>query len=247
MTGIATTIDGLLNRRVLLEQPAEGYRVAVDTVFLAAAVPALAGDRIMDLGCGVGGAMLALACRVAGVKGVGIDIQPELIDLCRRNIGRNIFASGLEAYVGNATSLFARDKFDHVLMNPPYHEESRHDVSDNSIKYLANAEKEGDLNLWISAAAAVLDTGGVLTMIHRADRRSEILSILQKNFGGMEIMHLLPKIGAEAKRVIVRARKDAFFSIRECRPLVLHREDGGYTEEADEILRSAQAVVFQSP
>ncbi len=43
-----TTFDGLLNKRIWLEQPAEGFRIAVDTVLLAAAVPG-AGRRMCSI------------------------------------------------------------------------------------------------------------------------------------------------------------------------------------------------------
>ena len=63
MSGQATaaevTEDRLLNGRVRLRQPAEGYRAAIDPVFLAAAVPRVQGGdggapfSALDLGCGV--------------------------------------------------------------------------------------------------------------------------------------------------------------------------------------------------
>ena len=37
-----TTLDGLLDGRVRFSQPTDGYRVAMDAVMLAAAVPAIA-------------------------------------------------------------------------------------------------------------------------------------------------------------------------------------------------------------
>ena len=100
-----TTLDGLLDRRVTLEQPAEGYRVAVDTVLLAAAVPIETGQKALDLGCGVGGAMLCLACRVPGITITGIEIQDELTQLCRANIARNTFATGLDVVQGDVARL----------------------------------------------------------------------------------------------------------------------------------------------
>ena len=49
-------------------QPAEGYRVAIDPFLLAAAVEAATSDeRLLDLGCGVGAAGLALLTRLAGL------------------------------------------------------------------------------------------------------------------------------------------------------------------------------------
>jgi tRNA1(Val) A37 N6-methylase TrmN6 len=245
----ATTIDGMLNKRVALEQPAQGYRVAVDTVLLAASVPALPGDRVLDMGCGAGGAILCVAARVEAVRGVGIDIQPDLLDMYRRNIARNEFALGLSALEGDATSLPPElaGLFDHAMMNPPYHEESRHDASPNRSKQTANTEKTGDLGLWIASAAAALKPSGTLTIIHRADRQDEILSHLRPIFGEAMILPLLPKAWVDAKRIIIRARKGAVFPAQICRPITLHNVEGGYTEEAEAILRHAQPLAFQSP
>ena len=52
----AVSEDRLLGGRVRLSQPVEGYRAAIDPVFLAAAVPARAGESGLDLGCGPGAA-----------------------------------------------------------------------------------------------------------------------------------------------------------------------------------------------
>ena len=239
-----TTLDGILNRRVMIEQPATGYRVAVDTVFLAAAVPAQTGNRILDLGCGVGGAMLSVACRVPEITGIGTEIQPDLVELCRRNIERNTFASGLEVRQADIAHLPSelRESFDHALMNPPYHEEARHDASPNAIKRTANTEKTGGLSVWVAAASGALRTSGTLTLIHRADRGAEIISLLQPAFGAIELIPLLPKTGAEAKRIIIRASKNAAFSVHSGPSLILHTPEGGYTDEAEAILRHCQAL-----
>ncbi len=241
-----TTLDGLLNRRLTLEQPAEGYRVAVDTVLLAAAVPARASEKIIDLGCGVGGAMLCLAARVPGLYITGIEIQDELRLLCRDNIARNKLPGDLSVQAGDVLRLPAAlaGRFDHAIMNPPYHDEARHDVSAQQQKRVANSGKEGDLALWISNASHVLKPAGILTLIHRGDRKDEITGLLKKDFGTIEVLPIVPKTGAAPKRVVIRAAKGGKSSIRHCRPLVLHRPGGGYSDEAEVILRHAKALEF---
>jgi tRNA1(Val) A37 N6-methylase TrmN6 len=236
-----TTLDGLLDRRITLEQPKDGFRVAVDTVLLAAAVPAKAGERAGDFGCGVGGAMLCLGARVPGVAVTGIEIQDELVMLARNNIARNKIPK-CNLIQGDVTRLTDEEVYDHVMMNPPYHDEARHDVSSDAGKRIANTEKDGDLALWIGAAKRALKKMGTLTVIHRADRGEEILGHLGTVFGKMAILPVFPKAGTAPKRIIIRAYKDAQCGVVESPGLILHKDGGGYTDEAEAVLRHMQGL-----
>jgi tRNA1(Val) A37 N6-methylase TrmN6 len=80
--------DRLLGGAVRLRQPRHGYRVAIDAVLLAAAVPAADGDEVADLGAGVGAAALCLlarcpGCRVTGSRTASRWSRPTL-PACRR-------------------------------------------------------------------------------------------------------------------------------------------------------------------
>ena len=79
----------MLGGRVRLLQPRDGYRAAVDPVLLAAAMGAGPGEAVLDLGCGVGAAGFCLTARRPGVRVVGLEIQPDLAALARRNAALN--------------------------------------------------------------------------------------------------------------------------------------------------------------
>lgn len=239
-----TTFDGLLNHRVTLEQPIKGFRIAIDTVLLAAAVPVETGQRVLEFGCGVGGAMLALASRVHGVSIDGIEIQAELVELCRRNIQRNPTANDLTVCEGDIAQVPLLSAYEHVMMNPPYHNETRHSVSACHSKRQANTAMTDTLPLWISSASQALKPGGVLTLIHRADCLQEILRLALLHCGGVEWVFLQPKDHANPKRVIVRATKGTESLSWERQSLVLHREDGKYTDVLEDILRHAKPLEF---
>jgi len=242
---MTTTLDGILNKRVMLEQPAHGFRVAVDTVLLAAAVPAQAGDRILELGCGVGGAMLALACRVPQVTITGLEIQAALAQLCAANIARNAFVATLDVREADAMRLppALRDQFDHVMMNPPYHDDARHDASPDASRRMANSESAGALDRWLASAAQALKPQGLLTLIHRADRLDEISRLLTGNFGAIQIKPIIPRAATPPKRLLIRAIKGGKHEPTTLAPLALHNATG-YTPEADAILRDGAAVAF---
>ncbi|MHC4448298.1 MAG: methyltransferase, partial [Planctomycetota bacterium] len=83
------TRDTLLDGRVRLRQPARGYRAAIDPVLLAAAVPTWGGERILDLGCGVGAAALCLLARVPDVEVTGLELQGPVARLAAANAELN--------------------------------------------------------------------------------------------------------------------------------------------------------------
>ena len=72
-----------------LRQPLEGYRAAIDPVLLAAAVPARSGEKVLELGCGVGAAALCLLARVPDLTVAGLELQPALAALARHNAKAN--------------------------------------------------------------------------------------------------------------------------------------------------------------
>ena len=72
------TNDAALGGRLHLLQPRRGHRFGHDGILLAAATPARDGDRIADLGAGVGAAGLALASRVPGVRVTLVEIDARL-------------------------------------------------------------------------------------------------------------------------------------------------------------------------
>jgi tRNA1(Val) A37 N6-methylase TrmN6 len=236
------TEDRLLGGRVRLLQPRRGYRIAVDAVLLAAAVDATAGQRVLDLGAGVGAVGLCLFARLPDVAVTGIELQPELAALAQRNAVLN----GAEASVETIVHDLARDPpddlapFDHVCTNPPYLAAAVADPSPDRSKALATVESSAGLARWLAVAAAALRDDGTLTLIHRSDRLEEIVAILAAlGWGDVTIKRLPP-----AARVLLRARKSPALTRRDVSPLVLHRPEGGYTGAAEAILRHAHALTF---
>lgn len=240
-----TTIDKLLGGRFEIEQPAKGYRIAVDTLLLAAALQAQAGQHVLDMGCGVGGVMLALATRVQEVHITGIEIQAHMADLCVSNIRRNGHEPRLKLLRGDVTVLdeALRAAFDHVAMNPPYTDAARHSPPPNASKKRAHVDEDGEMGAWITAAAAALKEGGVMTMINRSDRQSELLALCQEHFNHIRIKPIWSKADGTCKRIILRAKKgQGSPETIEEPPFLLYGPDGRYTPQAEALLRHAGAM-----
>jgi tRNA1(Val) A37 N6-methylase TrmN6 len=228
---------------VILRQPRAGFRVAVDTVLLAAATAARAGDRVLDAGAGGGAAALCLAARVPGARIVGLERDAALVRLAAENIALNGWDDQIEVVRGDVAdppATLGRASFDRVMMNPPFLRDDRARASPAATKAAASAEAGTDLQTWVGFAHAMLRPKGTLIVVHRADRLDDLLSALHGRAGGVVVFPLWPGPGDEpARRVIVSARKGIATPLTLARGLVLHEPDGGYTAEADAALRGA--------
>lgn len=239
---LLTTEDALLGGRVVFHQPAKGYRAAIDPVLLAAAVPARAGQTVVDLGAGAGAASLCLAARVDHISVIGVERHPELTGLLDRNAGANGFAGRVSSVCADvATYRPPEGGADHVMVNPPYRAAgsgTRHDTD-----WQNDAMIEGGLDLagWVRAAVGCVRRKGSVTFVHQTDRVADLVAALSPLAGEITFLPLWPKAGTPARRVIVRARKGVLGGSAILPGLVLHAADGGFTPEADAILRSGAA------
>ncbi len=241
------TEDALLGGRVRLRQPRDGFRAAIDSVLLAAATPAAAGDSVFEPGAGAGAAALCLVRRIEGCRVVGIELQPDLVRLAGENARLNGLGDRIDIVIGDIARPPPRIEpggFAHVMMNPPHHAADRAHVSPQPERALANTEGATSLAMWLDAGLRMLVRRGSLTLIHRADRLDEILALLHGRTGEIVVFPLWPGPGVKpAKRVIVRARKETRAPLRLAPGLVLHGDDGGFTARADAVLRGAALAI----
>ena len=247
-TNPGTSQDTLLGGRVTIFQPAAGYRAAIDPVLLAAAVPAAAGETVLDVGSGTGAAVLSLAARLAGVRVTGLETAPDLIRLAETGAEESGLAGRVLFIEGNLLSPpggMVPGGFDHVMANPPYLAEGRGNPPPDAAKRRATVEGDAKLGDWLRFALEMVRDGGTVTVIHRYDRLDEVTAGLKEGAGGMVVFPLWQKErGGEAKRVIVQARKGAVEEARRASGLVLHDEGGGYTPDAEAVLRGAGALTL---
>jgi tRNA1(Val) A37 N6-methylase TrmN6 len=236
------TEDAFLGGRLLLQQPKSGHRAGHDAMLLAAATRARHGDRVADLGTGVGAAGLALAKRVAGIDLVLVEIDPQLAALARANAAANAIAAEVIVLdVESPAEAFAAaglppDSVDAVLMNPPFNDSRRHRASPDRAREVAHIASATTLQGWVHAARRILKSGGELTLIWRADGIAEVLAALDRGFGSLQILPVHADVTAVAGRILVRAVKGGRAPTRLHASLVLNEESGVPNKQVQESL-----------
>lgn len=241
----ALTRDGFLGGRLQLWQPARGFRAGVDSVLLAAAVPAVSGQSVLELGCGPGVVAACLAARVAGLRITGVELQPDYAEIASMNATET--GAPIEVVCGDVLDLppALRRQFDHVVCNPPYFDRSSGSASPHGPR--ERAFGDADLAAWLAVARKRLAPKGWLTLILRIERLPLVLSHLG-DLGSVSVLPLSGREGRAPERFLLRARKEGRkpFSLLPARALHVGVDHGSdrpdYAPEIDAILKDGAAL-----
>ena len=193
----------------LLQDP-ERFCFGMDAVLLSAYTEIKAGERCLDMGTGTGILPLLLSAKTDAAELVGLEIQPESVDMARRSVAMNIALRGEEAEaetqvstenetpasqqsrpvlgrvrieegdIKEASAIFGRGSFDVVTCNPPYMTGGHGIVNPADAKAIARHEILCTLDDVCREAAAVLVPGGRFYMVHRPFRLAEIFATAAK-------------------------------------------------------------------
>jgi tRNA1(Val) A37 N6-methylase TrmN6 len=247
------TEDAFLGGQLRLRQFKSGHRAGHDAMLLAAATPARSGDRVVDFGAGVGAAGLAVAKRVTGIELVLVEIDTALADLARGNAAANAIAADVVVLdITSTADAFAAtrlspDSVDVVLMNPPFNDPARHRVSPDKAREIAHVATAATLESWIHAGRRILKSGGVLTLIWRADGLAEVLAALDRGFGSVAILPVHGDAATPAIRVLVRAIKGGKAPVRIHAALLLNDESAMPNKQVQDVLAGKGVLPLANP
>jgi len=232
------TLDTLFGGRLRVLQKKSGYRFSMDALLLAQFAEPRPQDRIIDLGTGCGVMPLIIAFRQKTGKITGVEIQPSLADLARRNAALNRLSTRikiLEKDLRNLAGKAWKGNFELVLSNPPYRKVGAGRVNPRLEKALARHEFKATLQDVLLAAQYLLKEKGRLAMIYPASRAAELIQEMRQ-------IHLEPKrlqfvhshLKEEARLMMVEGFKEGRAQVRVLPPLILYDSVGNYTPEAQQ-------------
>ncbi|WP_421857629.1 tRNA1(Val) (adenine(37)-N6)-methyltransferase [Oceanicaulis sp.] len=237
--------DAFLGGKIRLHQLEDGYRAGMDAAVLASALGLKPGQRALEFGCGAGAALLSAAALYPEAHLTGIERDCEAAALAQSNIVLNGFEDRVSVTEGDALGFKAARELDAVFFNPPFFDDPAALRAPKNGKTPAWMSDAG-LEAWMEAGLKRLKSGGVLTVIQRADRLDDLLLALKGRAGAVVILPVQARAAEPAKRVLVQAIKTGKGPLQLLPPLSLHETGGpGFTPEADAIFRGERRLALR--
>jgi tRNA1(Val) A37 N6-methylase TrmN6 len=237
------TIDAFLGGRLRLRQAARGFRAGMDSILLASAAPPLSAGRALEIGCGAGAALLAVAALNPGLACVGLERHPEDAARAQANATMNGLSARVTVLEGDPIENAAMDigpPFDAAFCNPPFNAKGR---PPTKLRRHAHAS-EHSLIQWVNAVANRLTGGAPMVMIHRADALPEALAAFEGRLGGVTARPVQPLADQPAHRVLLKATKGSRAAFRLLPALVLHEAGAKHTPVAEALLRGEARLAW---
>lgn len=245
------TRDAFLGGRLVVSQPARGFRAGLDSVLLGASVRADA-KRLLDLGAGAGTAALVALADLREATATLVEIDPGTAALAALNLEANGFARrgrvlNLDVSAKGSQRAAAglpADHYDSVIANPPFFDPSAGSAPSAARSTARHMPPEA-LELWVKAAATHAAPEGEVVFIHAAASLPQLLPAFTARFGAVTVLPLTPRDGEAASRVLVRGIKGSRAPFTLLASRALH-EPGGRTfrPEFDTIFRGTARLIW---
>lgn len=234
-------IDQLFSSDVKIIQNRDVFSYSIDSILLSR-FPQLPKSKgvLIDL-CSGNGAVGLFASTRTNAQIIQVELQERLADMNKRSILLNNLehrVSVINDDLVNLTNYIPRSHVDIILCNPPYFKvEETSNLNENQHYLLARHEITTNLDQICKTAQQVLKSNGRLAMVHRPDRFLDILDTLQTyKLAPKRLQFVYPKANKDANMLLIEAIKDGSTNgLHILPPLIIHQENGTYTQEIHEI------------
>jgi len=228
-----------------LRQPERGYRYSLDPFLLADFCTPRRGERILDLGAGVGVIGLLLARRHPTVQVTGIELQTDLVHFAAANARSNSLEDRCRIIRGDlrdAPLFLPPEHFHRVVANPPFRKSGSGATAPDSGRARARHELTFTIADLAATASALLRFGGVLCAIHLTERLPELCRTFDEYGLAPKKLRLIASYARSAPRLcLVSAIKGGRPGLDVLPQLVLHKPGGRYTDEIGTMLGETDA------
>ena len=220
-------INDLLGFNMKIVQDTDFFNFSLDSVLLYNFLNLKPNMKVIDI-CSGNCPIPMLISTIVNNKIYAVEIQKEVYELGKESIEINNLYKNIDA-----------DTYDIITCNPPYfkvNEETK--KNDNKIKSIARHEIEITLEDIIKLSRKLLKNNGSLVLVHRPERLSEIIVLMEKNnISPKRIQFIYPKENTESNMIIIEGTKNGNNALKVLEPLIIHEENGDYRKEIENIFK----------
>lgn len=159
-----------------IQQSKDVFRVGTDGVLLGALADVGSAFRVLEVGTGTGLISLMLAQRNLRADFLGLDINEEAAVLTKLNFEKAPFYARLKNIHQDFKTFETDEKFDLIVSNPPYFEESGSDKDK-----IARQTVELNFRQLITQSARFLSENGLLSVIIPVEAGEIFISIAEES------------------------------------------------------------------
>jgi len=159
-----------------IQQSKDVFRVGTDGVLLGALADVEHASNVLEVGTGTGLISLMLAQRNEKALFLGLDINDEAVAVTELNFENSPFHTRLKNKFQDFKTLETKERFDLIVSNPPYFEESGSDKDK-----IARQTVELNFIQLISKASLLLSQDGIFSVIIPVDAGDVFISVGKEN------------------------------------------------------------------
>lgn len=217
-------------------QDTDMFSFSLDSVLLPNFITINKGiTNILDIGTGNAPIPLILSTKT-DASITAVEVQPEVFNLAKKSVEENNLENRINVICDDINNLYndlESDSFDIITCNPPFFKVNKNSNLNNSdYKTIARHEVKLNLSQLLKISRKLLKNNGILGIVHRPDRLTDILvEMRSNNIEPKKIRLVYPRIGGEANILLIEGTKNGNVGLKILPPLYVHDKDGNYTEE----------------
>lgn len=183
---------------------------------------------------------LIMAAHLGAATAVGVEANPTMVLLAERNVELNGLERSVQIIRDDILNLRTRypvSSFDMVLSNPPFRKQGTGKTSPRPGRDSARHESTAGLKDFLAAAKYLVKPAGGIFFVYLPSRLPEFMAVAAElNLAAVRLRMVHGSITSEARIFLVELRKGRKGDLTVEPPLVVFRDDGSYTDEAEGIL-----------
>lgn len=235
-------IDDLNIKGRKILQNTDYFLFGIDSVLLANFAECKKHDLVMDFCTGSAVIPVLIEAKKECKKLIGIELQAEMYDLAKRNLGLNNVEDRIDILNMDIADVkrirkhlmenYGTDSVSVITCNPPYKEVGTGLNISCSVKDIARNEVRCTLDTVFKSASSLLKSRGKLYMVHKPERIADLICTARKYNMELKTLRLMqPSSTKKASIVLLEYVKDGG---NECKiePTIMEYDEiGNYTKD----------------